>query len=241
MYMKRISTRHLPLLFLACACAGWLACNRVKDTVLPHTELIFPNEAGHTRISEVHDTTFTTAGIANPQTIAYYKRERLGRTETDLQGREVRLVEVSRSPLIRPYDFAPDRIWYQYFAPQTGANYYAERIEENRRTLVLRFPVTTVTRWNGNLYNALGTEIFSYGALDTTVTVKGQTFENCVMVIQKLDTTGFIIQEFAYEIYAPGIGLIKKYDKTLVFDQPDGDGFNPDASRIYLEEYIGEE
>ncbi|MEM7654691.1 MAG: hypothetical protein AAF399_01070 [Bacteroidota bacterium] len=231
---------HICLLFLS---AGLLIhCNEVKQVILPHTELIFPMEEGHYRISEVWDTTFTTAGINDPMVDHYFKKEVLAAQDTDLIGRPIRLVEVYRSEadLGTNYDFQIDRVWYQYLEPVEGADYYAERVVENVRTQVLKFPVIEGVRWNGNLQNNLGSEIFFYDKADSTVSVQSQMFENCVVVFQNADSLNVINRRLAYEAYAPEIGLVKKLDRTLVFDGPGGGdaAFNPDKSRIYREELI---
>lgn len=216
-----------------------MACEQDKPYVLPHTPLIFPNQAGVQRISYVEDTTFNSAGIDQPVVDLYFKWEQLAGEETDLTGRNLRLVDVHRS-VVRfdsSYAWEYDRRWAQYFEPQPSGNYYAERIEQNRRTRVLKFPVFPGVSWNGNLFNEQATEEFFYQNVDTTVVVRGRGFDNCVVVVQAADTTGFITDRFAYEIYAPEIGLIKKYDRTLVFDGPNGE-FNPDRSYIYREEIV---
>lgn len=236
---------HLPSLsrrlLLLCLPASLLLlhCERNKEVILPHTYEIFPLTPGLTRISFVADTTYTTAGINAPEVDSYYKQEVQTGTETDLTGRELRIVELYRSELAAgtSYDFRPFRVATHYLDPVAGSDYFGERIENNLRVQVLKFPVHPAQRWNGHQYNNLRSETFTYAHVDTAVTIRGITYENCVMVLQKLDTAGVIRKEFAYEIYAPGIGLIKKYDSSLIFDQPDG-GFNPSASRIYYEELI---
>ena len=234
MKLNRISCLLLifsPLFFLQ--------CERVKENILPHTDLIFPLEEGKYRITLVNDTTFTTAGINSPSTESYYKRETNGKTETDLLGRETTLLQVDRSDFERglDFDFTPDRVWIQYRPIDEESSHFAERIEENQRILVLKFPVFTNISWNGNQFNTEGVEEFYYANVDTSVTVQGQTFENCVMVIQE-KTNGLIRESFKYEIYAPEVGLIKKYIRTIVNDGPPGEEFNPDESRIYLEELV---
>ena len=215
----------------------------MKEGVLPHTELIYPVEIGKYRVSVIADTTYTTAGINAPEVEQYYKKEEIGETELDLSGRELHKIHVFRSEfdLGTNYDFVQNRVWALYKPQNIIGDYFAERIEENQRILVLKFPVYEGISWNGNLYNSLGEQSsyneFFYQNIDTTVVVQGVTYENCVVVIHE-NTDGFIRKSFAYEIYAPNIGLIKKYRNTLVMDGPPGKEFNPDESRIYLEELV---
>lgn len=216
-------------------------CNEIKEVIEPHTWLILPQEEGKYRILQVWDTTYNTAGITQPEVDIYYKKEELGAEDVDLLSRPIRLIEVYRSDLDlgTNYEFEIDRVWFQYLEEQEGTDYFAERIEENDRILILKFPVHTGVSWNGNLFNDrdLGTGIFEYGDTDTTVMIQGVAYENCVMVIHSADTNNLINNRFAYEIYAPEIGLVKKYDKTIVNDGPNGE-FNPGKSRVYIEEIV---
>lgn len=232
--MKKIRIYSLLLVSLGMVL---IQCNRVKETVVPHTLEIFPMEEGAYRISYVRDTTFTTAGRNRGVADVYFKREKLGNLEDDLLGRPIRVVEVARSDsaLYPNYNFVVNRIYSHYLPANPEGSYYAERIEENRRVLVIKYPVFPDVVWNGNQFNNLGPEQFRIHKIDTTVEVRGRTYPNCVMVIQQEETENFISDEFAYEIYAPQVGLIKKYNRTLVFDGANGE-FNPDRSRVYIEE-----
>jgi hypothetical protein len=212
------------------------ACNQSRDYLLPHTLTVFPADSGLYRISLVLDTTYNTQG---PVADLYYKKEVQGGFETDLSGRRIQVLSTFRSPLDQgaAYQFQPDRVWSQHYNPEAAGAHFAERMVENVRQLVLKFPVHPSVSWNGNLYNTRGDQIFRYQNVDTTVTAGGLTFEHCVVVLQKAPTQSFISQTYAYEVYAPEVGLIKKYDRTLVFDGPQGQ-FNPDKSRIYIEELV---
>ncbi len=232
--MKKM--RLYSLLLIVCGMV-LLHCNRTKEVIAPHTLEIFPLQKGKYRISFVRDTTFNTAGRNKGLADVYFKKEIIGDTEEDLLGRMLHVVEVSRSDSARypDFDFVVSRIYSHYLPENPEGNYYAERIEENTRTLVLKFPVYPEVVWNGNQFNNLGPQEFRYQLIDTNVVIRGTTYEQCVMVVQKADTNNFISDKFAYEIYAPQIGLVKKYDRTLVFDGPNGE-FNPDRSRVYIEE-----
>ncbi|MEZ4827404.1 MAG: hypothetical protein R3C61_14160 [Bacteroidia bacterium] len=203
--------------------------------ILPHTTKIFPVTQGLFRISAVTDTSFNTAG---PVPARFYKKEEISGTETDLTGRKIYRLDIYHSDFDRGLDF--DWKYYLlatvFFEPQTTGDYYAERSENNTRVQVLKFPVNNFVSWNGNLYNDLGAQEFYYGNIDTTVVVQNVTYEHCVMVVQE-NTEGLIRRSLAYEIYAPDIGLIKKYIRTLVNDGAMGE-FNPDKSHIYIEELV---
>ncbi|MCB0837675.1 MAG: hypothetical protein KDD63_23045 [Bacteroidetes bacterium] len=215
--------------------SGILGCNRVKEVILPHTELIFPYEEGNYRVMQVIDTTFNTTG---PIPDRYYKKEMIGGFETDLVGRKTRKLEVYKSPWGRGLDFnfTFSRLYTLYVDSARTGQYYVERVEENQRYQILKFPVSENVSWNGNLYNNQGVLEYFYQNVDTAVTVQGITYENCVVVVQE-KTDGLIREAFSYEVYAPNIGLIKKFNRTIVNDGSMGE-FNPDKSRIYLEEIV---
>lgn len=221
----------------------WLGCDRDQAYILPTTLEIFPHDAGHTRTMYVEDTTYTTAGLNAPLTINFYQRETVGELETDLMGRDIRLVNVDVSPVLpdSSFQFEPEAVWTQYFAPQPQGTYYAERTERNQRVRVLKFPVYPGIAWNGNLYNDQGPREFYYQAIDSTVTINGRSYPHCVVVIRQEQEESLIFDRWAYDIYAPGIGLIERYDRNLVFDQNGAtpeETFNPSASYSRREVYV---
>ncbi|MEM6767431.1 MAG: hypothetical protein AAF655_21000 [Bacteroidota bacterium] len=222
---------------ILCGLSVFFSCERDKEIIPDAGENIFPTGKGRYVISEVYDTTFNTAGIVVDK---YIKKEELGDTFTDLDNRNVQRVNVFRSAyeLGENFQFEPFRVWGQLLASDsTAGEYYAERIEENNRFLVLRFPIFSQAKWNGNLFNTLGNQIYEYHSTDTTVFIRNQQYDDCVMVVQRADTNSFITYSFIYEIYAPNIGKIKRFEKTLVNDGPNGE-FNSSESRIYIEEIL---
>lgn len=226
----------IGLILLLTSCVIFVQCDRVKDVILPHTELIFPLDSGNQVTTFVIDTTFDTSG---PKVERYYKKEVIGGLEEDLLGRSINRLQTFRSPeeLGTDFDFEPWRLYALYKDENEVGERYAERLEENVRFRILKFPVFDFVKWNGNIFNNQGTQEYYYAHTDTTVNINGLTFPNCVMVIQKLDTNSFINFKYAYEIYAPNVGRIKKYDKTIVNDGANGE-FNASKSRIYIEEIV---
>lgn len=217
--------------------AGILACDNTIDLIEPHTWDIFPVEEGASRITLRIDSTYNTSGGVEDK---YYKRETYSNLEEDLTGRMIRrlLVERSEFDLGQAYQWDQDRVWAVYVPDSTTGDYFIERIEENKRIRILKFPVLTGVKWNGNLLNQDDEgKSFEYVITDTTVTVTAGTFDQCVMVVNKDERSSFIQETYAYEIYAPGVGLIKKFDQTKFYDKP-GNAFNEAASYVIQEELI---
>lgn len=229
--------RHLVL--IAITFLTLIACNRVKETILPHTSLIFPQDSGLTRVYYVIDTSYNTAGIDAPIVEEYAKKEVQGGTESDLTGRDVRFLDIYSAPwpIDTGFAFTYSHRATQFLDPVDNSDYFGERKEDNVLVQVLKFPVSAGVSWNGNAFNNIGTKVFSYLAVDSTVTVQGKSYENCVVVINQERTNSFIEEAFAYEIYAPEIGLIKKYEKRILNDGPNRE-FNPDKSGVYIEELL---
>ncbi|MCB9232007.1 MAG: hypothetical protein H6581_10110 [Bacteroidia bacterium] len=201
-----------------------LGCNRTFDPLSPESQLIFPNESGKYRIYQVIDTLYETSSPKSwgGEDQTYLKKEISQGTETDLLGREVARLEVLTSPDTLDnvgnyiYNFTFEQLWTQY-----QGNQFGERTEGNVRYLALKFPVYPGLTWDGNLFNAEDSQTYTYLNTDTTVTILGKTYPHCVMVLQQpfhepVPRGGpLYIEKFAYEIYAPHVGKIKKYTKNI--------------------------
>lgn len=224
----RLNNSLLFLLFVIGFFAG--ACNRVKEVVPAYTQELFPLEPGQSRIYLVIDTTYTTQAV---NTDRFYRREVIERQEKDLLGRDIYVIQTYRSEYEfgNNYQWQPERVWSAYKDGQ-----FAERMQENSRYLVLKFPVYRGLRWNGHLYNGRGEQLYKYQSIDTAITVEGVTYDPAVFVMNSLpsDTTSFIKYRLAYTVFAPEKGKVMVYDLTKVKDGPGG-AFNPDKSYTHIE------
>lgn len=234
--LKLFSFLLIGLTFLA-------SCNRTYDPTPEYVERIFPLDDGKYRIYEVKDTVFETATQGEYEALSYYKREMVDGTEIDLLDREVSKLWIHRSPdtLGTPdnpvYDWSYHELWTMYRGEE-----YSERIEENTRYLVQRNPAYPDASWDGNLFNNENQQTYRYTNIDTTVTVQGVTYENCVFVLQQefyqpiADSSGAIfISDHSYEVYAPDVGMILRYFK--VYLRQNGDVIAED-SHIFREELV---
>lgn len=236
--------KRLQFIAILAVLAGFMACNRTYDPVPEHVDRIFPLEEGLSRVYHVVDTAYKSS-VVDVEVDRYFKRELHEGTEVDLLEREVRRVRIDRTPDDLtpgpPYDFSYDDLWTQYMGDD-----YAERSEGNTRYLVLRMPPLQGTTWNGNLFNGEDVQQYEYTQIDTTVTVEGVTYENCVMITQvpfrKLgNENSFVeIEEFSFEIYAPDVGKIQRYHKYLEIqrDNPGDQGRIQDGSGVFIENLV---
>lgn len=224
------------------------ACRKEYDPVPSTAKEIFPIQDGKFRVYHVIDTSYASATLEDART--YYKRELTDGTETDLLDREVSVLwlHTSTDTLGTPdapiYQWTFDQLWTQFLDDA-----YAERIEATTRKLVLKWPPYEGSTWNGNLYNNLEDQTYRYVTIDTTVVVRGKTYEHCVYILQVpfrmpvVKVPGnppppFFLIEHAYEIYAPKIGKIVGYYKYYEEQVINGNVQIDEDSRIYYEELV---
>ena len=90
----------------------------------------------------------------------------------------------------------------------------AEIVEENQRTIKMKFPVDDYTNWNANVFNNLTSLDCFYEEIHKARTINGLSFDSTVRVNQGSDRN--LIRYYnKYETYAKGIGMIEKYYKDL--------------------------
>lgn len=202
-----------------------LGCNRKIEYEFPDWDL-YPIIQGKYRIYQVIDTTYTTQGSV-PK--FYYKKELTDSNEVDLKNRVISRLNIFRGNTLDSLTFS--ELWTQY---RDGS--WAERIEGNTKYLVLKFPVKKNVSWNGNEFNNQGNENFIYLNIDTTVVVNGITYPHCVYVQQRLNSNSLLTEIKTYEIYAKGIGKIKRYDNYKKYN------LNPNGTRsLTTDSYFYEE
>ncbi len=194
---------------------------------------IYNLDIGSYRIYHVIDTTFNTSG---PVVDEYYKKEELLDISTDLLEREIYLIRNSRAA-VGSFEFVPEKVWTLYVPDDRDSGLFIERQEDNVRTLDMKYPIARGEIWDANQYNTLKEAQYQYLSTDTTISVTAGSFDQSILILEKLDTVSVITRTEAYTVYKPGIGHILRYDKTIITDGPNQE-FNPDRSRIYREELI---
>ena len=237
-----MNLRRSIFFFFPFAHAGLSACNREYNPTPEHVSKIFPLNEGKYRIYHVTDTSYESTSSTLFDARTYYKRELIEGTEEDLLGRTTSKLWIHTSPdsLGTPdaplYNWSYADLWTQYTDDK-----YSERIEGNIRYLVLKNPAYKGSTWNGNLYNSASAQTYEYINIDTTVSVRGVTYEHCVFILQvplrqpvSTPCGVFFLIEHAFEIYAPDIGKIVRYSKYY----EEQNCVVEDISRIYYEELV---
>ncbi|MCX8112627.1 MAG: hypothetical protein N3E49_05450 [Bacteroidia bacterium] len=175
---------------------------------------LFPIETGREWIYEVRETTYTTIG-AEPQ--SYFLRMRIDTPVRDAYGRwSYYVIWDTTSTLDRSWGFFRVGLAYRDSSQ-------AEIWEDNRRLLVLRFPLSRFVRWNRYEYIDHPPETCRYGSVDTTYLLIGRPFPRSAIVLRRLDTLGTLRRALFYEVFTRDIGLVHRYERLDVYDlRPNG-------------------
>lgn len=105
--------------------------------------------------------------------------------------------------------------------------YGIQRVEQNRRNLVLSFPIRNLRSWYPYFYwnDSFQTSArFQYTGVNKPYANNWMTIQDAVWVKQQYDSTFIFVRE-AREIYGRNTGLLYKLKKDIdlqVMDEPDG-------------------
>lgn len=198
-------------LVLTGALLGMLACRReLPRPAYPSGTDLFPLQPGRWWVYEVRETTYTTTG---PEGVRYLVRMRIDTPTTDAYRRPSFYVVWDTSSIQDSGRFAFYRVGLAY-----RDSTQAELWEDNRRLLLLRFPPSPALRWNRYQYTDLPPEVCRYLSTDTLYALPGQIFPHSAFVLRRLDTTSLLQRSYFYEVYAPEVGLVHRYERLDAYD-----------------------
>ncbi|WP_373513566.1 hypothetical protein [Persicitalea sp.] len=185
---------------------AFAACERESTLLLDPGYDYFPLETGQFREYEVTETRYALAQPA--QTITYHIRETVGQPYTDASDQTVYPIERST------------RQGNAWRVDSVGAAWRtterAFRTENGLTVVKIQFPVKDGLRWNGNLYNTLGEQIFEMKNVDKPLTLGSFTFDQTLTVVQQNDSTLLSLRK-NQETYARDIGLIKREQTSVQY------------------------
>ena len=84
----------------------------------------------------------------------------------------------------------------------------AERLEDNKRTVILSFPLNPGSTWDGNAFNTDEKENFTVATAHKALTIGDLRFDSVATIEHNIDTANFVEKKFRVEKFARGIGLI---------------------------------
>ena len=90
----------------------------------------------------------------------------------------------------------------------------AYRFEDNITFHKLAFPISENTTWDGNDMNTLDEELYAYEDYHVSRSVNGMAFDSTLSVLQR-DDNNFVERVYGQEIYANGVGLIRRQRDDL--------------------------
>ena len=90
----------------------------------------------------------------------------------------------------------------------------AELVEENQRIVKLVFAPTLSKSWDINAFNSFSKLEAYYRDLHKPTLVNGLTFDSS-LVVEQDDFLSLVDYRRKFEVYAKGVGLVRKYSKDL--------------------------
>jgi len=141
---------------------------------------------------------------ANHDTLTYQLKTVIGDTIYDNQNR------IARKYIRYKRNTSADQWVIKDLWTAIVADFKAELVEENQRVVKLVFAPTLSKEWNANIYNTFPEQETYYEEIHQPYQVGNQQFDSTVSVIQENDPPNLIEYKSKYEIYAKGIGMIKK-------------------------------
>ena len=91
---------------------------------------------------------------------------------------------------------------------------YAYLTEENQSVIKMRFPISSQTKWNANIFNVYPDLECYYDKIHQPLSMNGISFDSTVIVEQE-DKRNFLEFKRKFEVYGNRVGLISKYYKDL--------------------------
>lgn len=188
----------LFLLFLVDAC-------KKQDPVPSFHEEYFGMEEGRYVIYDVVDI-IHDADLAQHDTAYYQLKTQWGEPYIDNLGRNAReFNRYIRNTVNDPWEHID--LWTGIIIDRR-----AELIEENQRVIKMVLAPTAAKVWDANAYNIYDELESYYDDIHKEKTIGGTFFDSTV-VVEQADEKNFIDDIRIYEIYAKGIGLVKKFYK----------------------------
>jgi len=103
---------------------------------------------------------------------------------------------------------------YDHTYAFTKTNSRLETIEGNNRYVRLAFPVRLGSKWDVNAFNTQGSLKASYIDIDVSKKIGNESFEKCAIALLE-DNSSLINEYYQEDIYARGIGLVKRINKHI--------------------------
>jgi hypothetical protein len=178
------------------------SCKKDSPTEVFTGHGYFPVEIGHWVEYDVDSIVYNDfTGLVD--TFRYQVRELIESDFVDDAGRPSKRIERFKKSS-DTLDWQISDVWYC-----TVTSFRAEKTEENIKYVKLIFPVKKGKNWDGNAFNNIGSWDYEYTEVNEPLLLGTQIFDSTLTVQQIEDFN--LIETINYkEVYAMGVGLIKK-------------------------------
>ena len=192
------------LLFLLGTLFVMGACNRNDDSVVSPQigTQYFPLKIGQTWVYKVDSIAYDDNGPTQAIDTFYYQyKEQVTEAKTDDMGQPLYLIN-------RYYRLHDSDTWQQVrnYSAQVIDN-KAQRVEENTRYVKLVFPLKSRNTWNGNMFNAKGSQIYKLIDFEFPYTFQSSSYKS--VKVEQANILNFIEEIKRYEKYAENIGMVE--------------------------------
>lgn len=179
---------------------GW-SCKQVE----PPRELkydYFPLEKGKHKVYKM-DSIWFDAFTETSDTLSYQIKETVDDVFTDNTGDTAYII-------LAEYRLSDSSPWhFQRYFTEKRTSYSAQRVEDSKRMVKLIFPIRDRKTWDENEMNSDPAQFNRYTLVDEAYTINDLSFDSTLTVDQG-DNEDPFFRFFGEEVYAKGVGLIKK-------------------------------
>lgn len=183
-----------------------ISCKKGDNTPIDFHYDYYPIDKGHYVVYDVMEVRHDKQASIQHDTSRYFLKVVIGDTILDLEN------EIAKR-------------FFRYTRPNETENWVikdvwttkisgnrAELVEENQRVIKLVFAPTIDKTWNANAFNTFSALECYYTNIHEPNSFNGINFNNTLTVEQE-DFFSLIDHRRKFEIYAKGVGLVKKFYK----------------------------
>ncbi len=178
------------------------SCKKESELPVDMYYKYFPVNTGHWVVYDVDSISYNDF-TGTVDSFKFQIREIVESVYTDNEGRETQRLERYKK-LSDTTDWFLKDVWSENLTTTT-----AEKVEENIRIIKLIFPPHNNEKWDGNLYNTLGTQNYTYKNVHDSYLQNNINYDSTLSVVEKEEYT-LISEKFEKEVYASHIGMIYK-------------------------------
>ncbi len=181
-----------------------------EDVEFASDKEYFPLKTGKSLIYKI-----TAITINKPSnyfdTAVYYLKERTDIPFVDNEGDTAYRIERYTSPTMNNWKISD--IWEAKITEKT-----AEKVEENRRIIKMKFPLSEGMQWNANIKNEQNELYSTITSLSNRYSANNQNFDSCISINWNNEDSIVNLQSKC-EKYARGIGLVYKDSLNIYSDE----------------------